>query len=63
VGFFDIHWSEEMEEAWGFIQNSLVSVTIDIFNGIVFFWRNLRTFYNSSLDQKIAISDCHFLII
>jgi hypothetical protein len=34
VGFFDIHWSEEMEEAWGFIQeHPLVSVTIDIFNG------------------------------
>jgi predicted O-methyltransferase YrrM len=39
--FDDIHWSEEMEEAWGFIQeHPLVSVTIDIFQwGIVFFRR------------------------
>jgi hypothetical protein len=45
VGFFDIHWSAEMEEAWD-LYKIAVSVTIDIFNGIVFFWRNLRTFYN-----------------
>ncbi|MCC9016687.1 class I SAM-dependent methyltransferase [Flavobacterium lipolyticum] len=37
--FDDIHWSEEMEEAWGIIQNHpKVKVTIDTFQwGFVFF--------------------------
>ena len=37
--FDDIHWSAEMEEAWGIIKNHpKVSVTIDTFQwGIVFF--------------------------
>ena len=37
--FDDIHWSDEMEEAWGEIKsNQKVSVTIDLFfMGLVFF--------------------------
>lgn len=37
--FDDIHWSEEMQEAWKYIQNSpQVTVTIDLFFlGLVFF--------------------------
>ncbi|WP_289662510.1 O-methyltransferase [Flavobacterium panacagri] len=39
--FDDIHWSEEMEEAWEIIKNhSMVKVTIDTFQwGFVFFRR------------------------
>lgn len=42
--FDDIHWSEEMEEAWQFIRNhEAVTVTIDIFEmGIVFLRRENR---------------------
>jgi len=37
--FDDIHWSKEMEEAWGYIrQHSSVTLTIDLFFiGIIFF--------------------------
>jgi predicted O-methyltransferase YrrM len=37
--FDDIHWSEEMEQAWAYIKNHpKVTVTIDLFwIGIVFF--------------------------
>jgi predicted O-methyltransferase YrrM len=37
--FDDIHWSEEMEEAWNIIkQNKKVTLTIDLFSlGLVFF--------------------------
>ena len=39
--FDDIHWSPDMEEAWNIIkEHSLVTVTIDVFQwGIVFFRR------------------------
>jgi predicted O-methyltransferase YrrM len=42
--FDDIHWSEEMQEAWEFIKNhEKVTLTIDIFEmGIVFFRRENR---------------------
>ncbi len=42
--FDDIHWSEEMQEAWEFIKNhEKVTRTIDIFEmGIVFFRRENR---------------------
>ncbi|MCB2206924.1 MAG: class I SAM-dependent methyltransferase [Bacteroidetes bacterium] len=39
IVFDDIHWSAEMEEAWMIIkENEKISVTVDLFNmGIVFF--------------------------
>ncbi|MEZ5054276.1 MAG: class I SAM-dependent methyltransferase [Chitinophagales bacterium] len=42
--FDDIHWSEEMQEAWEFIKNHpKVSLTIDIFEmGIVFLRKEFR---------------------
>ena len=41
--FDDIHWSEEMNEAWKFIQNhQSVTLTLDLFQfGIVFFRKEL----------------------
>ncbi len=41
--FDDIHWSEDMEQAWEYIKgNNTVKVTIDLFNiGLVFFKNEL----------------------
>ncbi len=41
--FDDIHWSEEMEEAWEFIkQNKKVTLSVDLFYmGLVFFRKEL----------------------
>ncbi len=43
--FDDIHWSEEMEEAWDYIkQHSSVTLTIDLFFiGLVFFRKEKKT--------------------
>jgi len=41
IVFDDIHWSNDMEEAWAFIQNdSRVKLTVDLFFFGVIFFRN-----------------------
>jgi len=49
--FDDIHWSEEMEEAWKLIQeNEAVTLTIDLFFvGLVFFSKDFKVKQNFTI--------------